>query len=279
MESCAFAPAHLTGLFKIYNSSSAGAGMALQHGMHTRVAKSESSKSTVSINAMPSSAPVSRWVLSKFQKLLGCNVSISHSTPIPIGCGLGMSAAGALSLSLALNDFALSPLSRAQCVKIAHNADVACGTGLASVDAQAIGALASRKGGSGRPDVRKFSPGELSTQVRLFVFGPMRTSSIIRSSGWKEKINAAGTECLGIFYSKPSLDSLCLASNAFALRTGLGKWAQDALSQHPKTGMAMLGKTLFDVGGGKQNAPLIKNLPLPKIIATYPTNLKAHLCH
>ena len=277
MDAAAFAPAHLTGFFKIFRNGAGGAGLTLQHGMLTSVKKSSASKSTISINGVRSPAPTSNWVLSKFSRHLGFPVAVSHSTALPIGCGLGMSAAGALSLSLALNELAGSPFSYASCTKIAHNADVACGTGLSSVDVQAIGGLVSRKGASGAPEVRKFRGRELSGPLVLQVYGPMRTSSVIRSNAWKERVNLAADESYAVFSKNPCIHSLCLASNIFALQSRLGKWAGAALSSNAYMGMAMLGHTLFYQAESVLHCPELPQLPKPKPICIHPTNLKAHL--
>jgi len=273
MASSAFAPAHLTGLFKIFAGTSAGAGLTLQSGMLTSVRTGKSAKTKIFINGSESPAMVSRFVLGKFSQYLdGVPIEILHRTPLPIGCGLGMSAAGALSLSLALNEWCSRPLKFKGCVKIAHDADVACGTGLASVDAMAIGGLVSRKGASGKPDVHRFSPSELRTPISLAILGPMKTSSVIRSASWKEKVNSAGTAALSSFYKKRTLFRLASCSNAFALKSGLGKWAQSALSENPSVGMAMLGKTLFAPGGHFSHGALKQRLGDMKIIDTFPTN-------
>ncbi len=277
MESSAFAPAHLTGFFKIFKNGSGGAGLTLQHGMHTKVEKAQSAKSSIRINGARSPAPVSSWVLGKFLPHLDFPVCVSHASPLPIGCGLGMSAAGAFSLSLALNHLAGSPYGYASCMKFAHDAEIACGTGLSSVDVQAIGGMVSRKGGSGPPHVKKLSKQELASPCRLFVFGPIRTSSIIRSNSWKEKANAASDECMRVFSKGNDICSLALASNIFALKSGLGNWAFPILSSHPYVGMAMLGKTLFDPKLSLLRAPAIGGI-MPKAFTTYPTNMKAHLC-
>ncbi len=274
MPTSSFAPAHLTGLFKIYANTSAGAGVTLQHGMHTGIRTSPSGKNGIFINGEKSSAPVSNCVISKFSGQLDpVPFEVRHNTPLPIGCGLGMSAAGALSLSLALNEWCGRPFSHDECVQIAHDADVACGTGLASADVQAIGGLVSRKGARGAPDVLRLSRRDLSTPVHLAVFGPLRTSSVIRSKSWKVKVNKAGTSALSEFYHHRSMFSLMHASNQFALRSGLGNWAKKSLQASPAVGMAMLGKTLFYQGENKPNFAGLA--AAPALFKTYPTNRAA----
>lgn len=278
MPVSAFCPAHLTAFFKIYKNSSAGAGVTLSLGMRTTVSKSTAAKTSILLNGKPSSAPVSKWVLSKYSRHLPCSVAIAHKSDVPVGCGFGMSAAGALSLSLALNEFCGNPYSKNSAIKIAHDADVACGTGLASVDVQSIGGLVSRKGGRGTPDVLRLSKSALSTPINLAVFGPMRTSSVIHSSDWKAKVNRAGTSALEKFYSSRTLKNMAACSNAFALGSGLGNFAGAFLRSNQSVGMVMLGKTLFSVSGRiNKSDPLLRHLPPPLTFKASPTNAPASI--
>lgn len=279
MSVTAFAPAHLTGFFKIYPNTSAGAGITLQHGMLTTINAADAAGNagdnfvhSIHINGLPSDAPVSNFVLRKYRKYLGCPLQIRHKTAIPIGCGLGMSAAGALSLSLSLNEWCGFPFPHSKCVKMAHDADVACGTGLASVDVQALGGLVSRKGGRGKPDVRRFTPPQLCTPIKLAIFGPISTASIITSKAWIKCVNVAGDAALSSFYAHPSLSIFSQASNSFAISSGLGKWAGGMLSHYPQRGMACLGKTIFEIGISSRGFDYPKSMKHPKIIITYPTN-------
>lgn len=243
MAATAFCPAYVTGIFSIGDHDAAGAGFCLDIGLATTIAPSRTGKTAVLINGAEISAPVSKAVLRRFKEK-GCNaglMEISHNTKIPIGFGLGMSAAGALSLSLALNEFLGSGFPREECVKIAHDSEVECGTGLSGADAAAIGGALFRKDLQSAP--QKLPIGE--RKMHLAFYSPIRTAEIIRSPGWKEKVNIAGNEALSFLSTHQTWEGFVGASRHFAEKSGLGGWCQSQMKQNGRASMAMLGHTLF----------------------------------
>ena len=60
-------------------------------------------------------------------------VTVDHKIEVPIGSGFGTSAGGALTAGLALKDALDLPLTYNQIGKIAHVAEIECGTGLGTV--------------------------------------------------------------------------------------------------------------------------------------------------
>ncbi len=259
----AFSPSHITGMFRIHKNSSTGAGFCLGKGMITSVSaeklrkksKGKRQKATprwrVFINNNEAKhgkdAVVSFWVLRKFRELAGdFSATVQHKTEFPIGYGCGMSAAAGLSLSLALNKALRTGLSREQCVKLSHDADVACGTGLGGVDAEALGGILFRV----KPDakqVRKLKPCEerRALSVVIAFFDSIKTASVIRSASWKAKINRAGAKYLNEFGQEPSISRLVTLSRAFSLETGLADWCRPVLASDQNACMAMLGRTIF----------------------------------
>ncbi|MCX6769889.1 MAG: hypothetical protein NT051_04395 [Candidatus Micrarchaeota archaeon] len=243
MAASAFCPAYITGMFLMGNGDAAGAGFAIDKGLTTTVEKSARGTTTITVNGVQTPTPVSKVVLRKFLEI-GCKpgiIDISHKTDIPVGFGLGMSAAGALSLSLALNEMLGAGLSRKDCVKMAHEADFECGTGLSGVDAAAIGGVLFRKDLESKPEKIDCD----DRKIHIAFFSPIRTSSIIRSEEWKEKVNKAGAKSLLALSKKPSWDSLLENSRRFAIDAGLADWCAQLMEKNPRAGMAMLGHTLF----------------------------------
>ncbi|MCX6773346.1 MAG: hypothetical protein NTV88_06315 [Candidatus Micrarchaeota archaeon] len=239
----AFCPSYVTGLFTIEERDACGAGFTINKGLTTTVSKLNSGRTKITVNGIESPAPVSKAVLRRFAERCG-NVGlleIKHETEIPIGYGLGMSAAGALSLSLALNELFGAGFSKNECVKIAHDADVECGTGLSGVDASAIGGMLARKSVSDKPVALKFEEKELE----IAFFAPIRTANIIRDDSWKKKVNIAGTGALEMLFKKKNYDSLIDASRQFTIDSGLGSWCGGEMENNPRASMAMIGQTLF----------------------------------
>lgn len=242
-KAAAFCPAYLTGIFTIEKGDAAGAGFAMDRGLTTTATEVGAGSTKILINGRQSPAPVSQVVLGKYQQACGKVgiLTIQHNTELPIGYGLGMSAAGALSLSLALNELLGAGLSREECVKIAHDADVECGTGLSGADAAAIGGMLARRSVQDGPVKLPFEERELE----LAFFSPIRTSAVVRSEEWKKKVNAAGEKALGSLFSEQSWDGFITASREFAAGSGLGAWCEREMKQNPRASMAMLGQTLF----------------------------------
>src|ERR671920_2526728 len=100
----------------------------------------------ISINSKVVDANESKWVVESYLGFVHkpYYINIKHETNIPIGFGLGSSGAGALSLSYALNQALDTGLSRSQAAQVAHQAEIACNTGLGTVIAEFAGGFEMR---------------------------------------------------------------------------------------------------------------------------------------
>ncbi|MFA6213847.1 MAG: hypothetical protein WC717_01060 [Candidatus Micrarchaeia archaeon] len=243
MAASAFSPAYLTCMFTIGENDAAGAGFSLDAGLTTTVSERKGGRGRMLLNGAECELPVSKAVLRHYAKR-GCEpgrLDIRHKTGIPVGFGLGMSAAGALSLSLALNEHLGAGFSRGECVKMAHDADVECGTGLSGADAEAMGGMLARRSLQEPPIRLPFE--EKGLEIAFFT--PMKTSSIIKSAGWKSKVNKAGSAALEALFRKRNWDGLVASSRQFAQQSGLAGWCKEEMASNPRASMAMLGHTLF----------------------------------
>ncbi len=244
MKAEASCPAYVTGMFTIAQGDGAGAGFAIDKHLVTTVTGKSSGRTTITINGTESPSQVSKAVLRRYAELMKGKLGlldIKHAAVVPIGFGLGQSAAGALSLSYALNEYLGAGLKRAECVKIAHDAEVACGTGLSGVDAAAIGGMLARRSVEDKPMKIPFAEHELE----IAFFSPIRTSSVIASDEWKARVNRAGEKSLAMLFAKKSWDGFVSASRVFASESGLGGWCLSEMENNPRASMAMLGQTLF----------------------------------
>ena len=238
----AFCPAYATGIFTVGEGDAAGAGFALEAGMNTAVSEKRG-RTSIMINGKKCAAPVSSSVLGKYAKLAGKigALEITHQTAVPIGFGLGMSAAGALSLSLALNELLGMGLTRKQCVKMAHDADVECGTGLSGVDAASVGGMLARRDLQSAPVKLPFEEREIEAAF----FKPIKTASVIGSPEWKGKVNKAGEAALAMLFLKRDWEGFIVSSRHFSLESGLAEWCKKEMLKNKRASMAMLGQTLF----------------------------------
>jgi pantoate kinase len=244
MEAKATCPAYVTGIFSIAQGDAAGAGFAIDRHLTTAVSEKKSGRTTITINGIEGPSPVSKAVLRRYADLMKGKVGlldIRHETQVPIGFGLGMSSAGALSLSLALNELFGLGLKRPACVKIAHDADVECGTGLSGVDAAAIGGILARRSVKDGPVALPF----VEKEIEIAFFSPMKNSGIINSENWKQKVNEAGEDSLAMLFAEKSWEGFVAASRHFTAESGLGAWCAGEMGANPRSSMAMLGQTLF----------------------------------
>jgi pantoate kinase len=233
----------VTGLFLIGENDAVGAGFSIDKSLTTTVSERKAGRATIMLNGSEGALPVSKSVLRRYMEK-GCRLGlldIRHATEIPVGFGLGMSAAGALSLSLALNEHLGAGLPRGECIKIAHDADVECGTGLSGVDAAAIGGMLARRSPSEQPLKLPFEEKTLG----IAFYTPIKTSSVTKSPEWKKKVNAAGSEALGMLFGNRNWEGLVMASRQFAQKSGLADWCTPEMESNPRASMAMLGRTLF----------------------------------
>ena len=243
MAVSASCPAYLTGLFLIGDKDAVGAGFSIDKNLTTTVSERKRGRTTITLNGQEGALPVSKAVLRHYSARgfrIGL-LDIQHATEVPVGFGLGMSAAGALSLSLALNGHLGAGLSREECVKIAHDSEVECGTGLSGVDAAAIGGMLARRSPSEQPLKLPFE--EKALEIAFYT--PIKTSSVINSAEWKKRVNAAGKESLDALFGNRKWDGLVAASRQFAQKSGLAIWCELEMESNPRASMAMLGHTLF----------------------------------
>lgn len=249
----AFAPAHITGFFMIFSHGSTGAGINLEQGAETHVTLLDSPGDTPSttlevvVNGVDTQALVSRRVAEAFgARLTGRRIVAATTTAFPVGYGFGMSGAGSFSFSLALNAALGSNKSYKECMQIAADAEIFCGTGLGTVMTQQFSGFLIGQEPYPSRSAREIKCTE-DTVVCCFL-DPIETSSIIRDSGWKERINAVGQECMVEINRQPTIPNFRDLARHFTLTTGLASDPVKKIMDDVKSSsMAMLGQTLFAI--------------------------------
>lgn len=245
----AFAPAHITGFFKIYKNGSTGAGLNLEEGVTTKVTakKTKKQKTLIFINSKKTSAPTSKSVIKKYLKLKNEKffIKVFHKTKIPIGYGLGASGAGALSLSLALNKTLKTNLDKKQVLKIAFDAEIENATGLGDVIAQQFGGVI--RGLPPFPSKKaKQIPNRKQKYCVCAFFSPIKTSTIIKNKKWKQKVNETGSYCMKQITKKPAITNFIQLCREFTTKTGLKtQKVGQVMDAIPDASMSMLGSTAF----------------------------------
>lgn len=256
----AFAPAHITGFFMIFPGGSTGAGVNLDQGATTVVyVDAGPAELEVVVNGADTAALVSRRVAAAFSEAAtNRRISAVTTTTFPVGYGFGMSGAGSFSFSLALNAALAAGRSYHECMQIAAEAEIFCGTGLGTVMTQQFyGFLIGEEPYPSR-SARRIECSE-SAVVCCFL-DSIKTSSIIRDGRWKERINAVGGECMIEINRSPTIDNFRKLSRHFTFTTGLASEPVLRIMRDVEAAsMAMLGQTLFAVVHESEAASIEKH--------------------
>jgi pantoate kinase len=261
----AFSPGHITGFFEVphdtycfnfLHKGSKGAGFSIERGIETTAYLYESTKPQyqIWINGVKSrNAEVSKWVIEKYLKLADRPyfIRIHHDVEIPIGFGLGSSGAAALSLSYALNQALDTGLSRSQAAQVAHNAEIACNTGLGTVIAEFAGGFEMRTS-VGAPGIGSVSKINLDKNYRAVVLclAPILTRSFLTNR--INEINGLGGIMLTKLSASKSVDDFLKMSRRFAEMLGLaeGRCKRPIAALKARgieSSVALFGQTVFTV--------------------------------
>lgn len=262
MSSFAFVPGHLTGFFEIHDDAkdirqrgSRGAGICLSKGVFTIVEVSESEKKSIEIylNKEKNEAPVTRYVVKKIIGNKTYDVKILSTLELPQGQGFGISGAGALSTSLALSKALNLKFTTDEIICIAHQAEIACHTGLGDVMPQSIGGIVTREREGCHPyGLIKNIDVEDVEIVLCIIGGAVATRDIIMDLEHKNRINEHGEKCLKKLIKNPNLQDMMKLSYRFSKSTKLmSKEVENAIlaaGEYGMASMAMLGNSLFAIG-------------------------------
>ncbi|UCE38364.1 MAG: hypothetical protein JSW00_03765 [Thermoplasmata archaeon] len=265
LKASAFAPAHVTGFFEIHDEAedlrkrgSRGVGICLTRGIHTNVEVSESEKQDIEvfINNKKMMSPVTEFVVQRLMSDDCYKIKVKSELDLPLGQGFGMSGANALSTSFALAKALNLELSKDDIVCVAHQAEIACRTGLGDVTPQSIGGMVIRKK-EGCPPFGVVEKIECEdVEIVLCVVGKeLSTRDIITDPEHRRNINKYGEESLKQLVKMPKLWEAIWLSLAFSKGTGL--MSQDmekavmAARNFGLVSMAMLGNSVFAIGDTK----------------------------
>jgi pantoate kinase len=231
-EARAFAPSHITGIFRIFDHpadslkiGSKGAGVSLKRGITTIVKAEKSWKNSLKVkinSSISNSAEVSKQVvevfLSKFkEQMTNYNLFVEHQVEMPIGAGFGTSGAAALSLAIALNETFEIGMSKTEAAQIAHIAEVECKTGLGTVIAETFGGIEIRTkpGAPGIGEIRHI-PAKKDMIVACLSFGPLSTKKFLTDEAVRKRINEFGGKLVDMLIEEPNVTNFMKLSRQFA---------------------------------------------------------------
>jgi pantoate kinase len=267
-EAIAFAPAHITGFFQIFDESadslsigSRGAGVSLSMGVKTivKIRRFSGSFFQISINgAVSHSASVSEHVVKAFRSRLkeieDFEILVDHRTQVPIGTGFGTSGAAALSLALALNKALGLNLSRMEAAQLGHLAEVECRTGLGTVIAETFGGAEIRvkAGAPGVGEIKQMLVPK-DTMIASLVFGPLSTKTLLADQKTRKRVNELGGKLVDKLLKESTTANFLKLSRQFAEHIGLiTDKTRKALNLADSTGLVcsvpMFGEAVFTLG-------------------------------
>jgi pantoate kinase len=252
----AFVPGHITGFFSIHEADdperagSRGAGLTLSEGVTVTVEPTE--ETSIELNGEFAAVESGRRVLDE----LGETARISAETSLPLGAGFGVSGAVALGTAFAANDVFGDGRSENELVTLAHKAEVAAGTGLGDVVAQARGGIPIRLE-PGVPEHNRLDGVPTRAKVEYLSLGELSTAEVL--SGSTSQLSRAGVDALVALVNQPTLETFMAESNGFAERTGLltqevREVIDDVHAAGGAASMAMLGETVFALDTGLSDA-------------------------
>lgn len=252
----AFVPGHVTAFFSVHRRSdphatgSRGAGLTLTDGVDVTVEPGD--EISVTLNGESVEAGPVPGVLDA----LDVSARVRAETPLPVGAGFGVSGGMALGGAYAVNAAAGLSHSENDLVRVAHAAEVAAGTGLGDVVAQARGGLPIRLE-PGAPPHGSMDGIPTTARVEYVTFGELDTNAVI--TGDTDALSAAGEAALDRLNDRPTLPTLFAAARDFAREAELLTPRVDAAieavqSAGGEAGMAMLGETVVALGTGLSDA-------------------------
>ena len=248
-----FCPGHVTCFFQpvrtrdIRSTGSRGAGLRLNLGSRVTLAERDDGEVNITMDGVPSEAPVTRCMLRHAAPGRGFDVTVDND--LPVGQGFGMSASGAIAAAMCVCE--LLGKSEEDAFLLAHQAEVEQGGGLGDVAAiQCLGHQPVRVDPGMSPYGKVVSTQlEFDSLTLAVIGGELSTASVINDSVMQRKLAEAGSKAVDEFLSDPTTDNLFRLSRRFSREIGMEtsrmKEILDVLNEKGRAGMCMLGHSIF----------------------------------
>jgi pantoate kinase len=235
----AFSPAGISSFFEICDRTAdgkpiadlkklgaRGGGFGLTKGVATDVQTSEAGENSVRVFINGREAPDAETTMTAVQMILEetrspHQITVNHKVEIPIGTGFGSSAAGALTTTLALSKALKLDMTVNQLGRIAHAAEIKCGTGLGTVGPLLVGGcvLTLEPGAPGIAVIDRI-PITSEHIIIAGVYGQTPTRKVLASSQERRReISECGRKTLDSILAEPSLENFLACCLDFARKT------------------------------------------------------------
>ncbi|MCJ7720017.1 MAG: hypothetical protein MUO36_00945 [Candidatus Hadarchaeum sp.] len=278
----AFVPGHISGFFQVCEASdlerkgSRNCGPCIDIGVTTRVEVRPSDRTKVKIFINDKQAPEAQTSFVAAEQILRdapepSDVIVKHYSQVPIGAGYGASGAGAFGVALALSKALGITISKTEAVRVAHIAEVTCGTGLGDVGAQMTGGLVIGIE-PGAPPHGRWQRISVQNDIRIVcgTLGPLSTKELLRDKKILERSKKYGGIALKKLLSSPEIKNFVDVSSEFAESMGLLDDDMRALMEVATSAgamgasMVMLGKAVF-APVEKENVAAVKKAFLKRL--------------
>lgn len=237
----AFAPGSITGLFAPGRNGnpSLGISFAIADGVTARVVPAETT-TIVRDGAKISMAPVENVLQS-----LGVSATVELVTDIPLGHGFGASGAATLAAAIAANKACSCGLDRDVILTLAHEAEVAAGTGQGDVFIQDRGGLIWDIGAG-------VNRRELNQTVEYATAGGIETTSLLSDDDFLALADTHGRDHLSRLPNPPTISAVASLSQSYIHTLDLvTEFVETQLTRVSEAGgiggMALFGETVFAV--------------------------------
>jgi len=262
-KASAFVPGHISGFFQVCEAGdpermgSRNCGPCIDIGVTTHVEALPSERANVKIFINDKQAPEARTSFVVAEQILRdapkpADVIINHYSQVPIGAGYGASGAGAFGVALALPAALGMTMPHTEAARIAHVAEVTCGTGLGDVGAQMIGGLVIGIEPGAPPHGRWRRIG-VSKNMRIIcgTLGPLSTKELLQDEEIRRRSKKYGGIAFGKLLRFPEVKNFVDVSTEFAESMGfldddIRTLMNDAMSAGAiGASMVMLGRAVF----------------------------------
>lgn len=250
IDSQAYCPGALSFIFKVcphddpLKMGSIGVGCTINKGVTVKVKKADNG--TMLINGQRLNLPTVSCALTK---LTSKPVSLEIESELPLGSGFAVSSASTLATLFAVNKLYKLNKSSLQLAQFAHQAEIACKTGLGSVATQTTGGFLVKlvPGLPPKYDRLPFT----GKKLYAVIIGSLPTPAILNKTDLLAKINSAAEKTLTKIGPPYSLENLLELAYRFSRESSLlqdfriKSLIKDIRKRGGHATMAMLGKVVI----------------------------------
>jgi pantoate kinase len=284
-KASAFVPGHISGFFQVCEASdperkgSRNCGPCINVGVTTHVEVQPGERTNIKIFINDKQAPEARTSFVAAEQILRdasepSDVVIKHYSQVPIGAGYGASGAGAFGVALALPKALGVTISKTEAARVAHVAEVTCGTGLGDVGAQMTGGLVIGIE-PGAPPHGRWQRISVPDNIRIVcgTLGPLLTKELLRDKKILERSKKYGGIAIRKLLSSPEIKNFMDVSSEFAESMGLLDDDMRALMEAATSAgamgasMVMLGKAVF-APVEKENVAAVKKAFMKRLYSS-----------